>query len=310
MAGAAVEALLDTLFADEARMGLSLALHAVAGDGTVLAERYGPTAGPDVPLISWSMAKSVTHLAVGVLVGEGRLAVDQADLFPPWAEDERASITVEHLLRMQDGLEFNEDYVDGQTSNTIEMLFGAGADDIVAYAAARPLAAAPGTRWSYSSGTTNLLADVARRAAGVAPGAAWQDWLERRVLAPSGLGGADARLDAAGSWVASSYLYATAPQFAAFGLTYLHGGAGVVDPSWVEHAATPTPGVNEPDRGYGAQWWLRPDRPDWIVAQGYETQRIIVDRARDLVVVRLGKTPQDVGGTHVDALLCDLIDAL
>jgi CubicO group peptidase (beta-lactamase class C family) len=172
------------------------------------------------------------------------------------------------------------------------------------------LAAAPGTRWSYSSGTSNLIADVASRAAGGLRGDAWEAWLQDRVFGPARMTSAEPRFDAAGSWVASSYVFATAVDFARFGLVYLRDGAGIVDPSWVAHARQPTPGVDEPGRGYGAQWWLWPDRPHWLVAQGYETQRIIVDHERDLVAVRLGKTPQELGGDHVDAWLRDLIDAL
>jgi len=310
MTATKVESLLDRHFEDEVHMGQSLALIVVDRDGRTLAERYGPSAGPDVPLISWSMAKSIAHLAVGVLVGEGALSLSDDHLVDRWADDERATITLDHLLRMTDGLAFVEDYVDGEASDTIEMLFGRGADDIVTFAADRPLAAPPGTRWSYSSGTTNLLADVASRAAGGLRGEAWGSWLAKRVFMPAGMASAEPRFDALGAWVASSYVYATAADFARFGLVYLQDGAAIVDPAWVQHARTPTAGVTEPGRGYGAQWWRWPDRPHWLVAQGYETQRTIVDFERDLVAVRLGKTPQELGGEHVDAWLRELLDAL
>jgi CubicO group peptidase (beta-lactamase class C family) len=306
----AVDALLERHFADEDAMGLSLAVLVVDRDGRTIVERYGNGAAADTPLISWSMAKSMCHCAVGVLVGDGALSAGDGAQFEAWAGDERATITLEHMLRMTDGLAFNEDYVDGETSDTIEMLFGAGADDIVGYASGRPLAVTPGTRWSYSSGTTNLIADVASRAAGGLRADAWGAWLADRVFGPAGMRSAEPRFDAAGSWVASSYVYATAADFARFGLVYLRDGDGIVDPSWVAHARQPTPGVDEPDRGYGAQWWLWPDRPGWLVAQGYETQRIIVDYDHDLVAVRLGKTPNELGGAHVDALLKELIDTL
>jgi len=84
----------------------------------------------------------------------------------------------------------------------------------------------------------------------------------------------------------------------------------VVDGDWIATAKHPTPGVDEPGRGYGAHWWLWPDRPEWIVAQGYETQRTIVAFDRQLVVVRLGKTPAELGGDRVDEWLRELVDAL
>ncbi len=306
MASGAVEHLLDVAFDDVERHGLTLAVLAMGTDGTVLAERYGPTAGPDVTLISWSMAKSFTHLAAGVA------GVDpaRAQLFDAWRDDPRAAITIDDLLRMRDGLAWNEDYVDAGGSDVIEMLFGSGGDDVVAYAADRAAQVPHDTRWQYSSGTTNLLADVVRRTVGVARGDDWRRWLIDEVCRPAGIHSADPRLDAAGSFVASSYLYATASDFARFGLVYLHQGDGLVGPDWVAEARRPTDGVGEPGRGYGAQWWLWPDHPHWLGAHGYETQRTLVVYDRDLVVVRLGKTPEAVGDDHVDAWLVDLVDAL
>jgi CubicO group peptidase (beta-lactamase class C family) len=306
MTSPAVEHLLDIAFSDSAHHGQTLAVVALASDGSTLAHRYATSAGPDEQFISWSMAKSVTHLAAGV----AGLDTTADSLFPTWADDGRAAITAEHLLRMQDGLEWNEDYVEARGSDVIDMLFGAGAADVVAYAAARPAESPPGSRWRYSSGTSNLLADVVRRRAGVAPGEEWRTWLLDEVCRPAGMTAADPRLDEAGSFVASSFLFATASDFARFGLVYLHQGAGLVDGSWVAHGRRPTPGVDEPGCGYGAQWWLWDDRPDWLVAHGYETQRTIVAFDRDLVVTRLGKTPNELGGAHVDAWLREFIDAL
>jgi CubicO group peptidase (beta-lactamase class C family) len=306
MASVAVEHLLDVAFDDVEHQGLTLAVVAMGTDGTVLAERYGPTAGPDETLISWSMAKSFTHLAAGVAgVDPGR-----DGLFDAWSDDPRAAITIDDLLRMRDGLVWNEDYVDAGGSDVIEMLFGSGGDDVVGYAADRAAEVPHDTRWRYSSGTTNLLADVVRRTVGVERGDDWRRWLIEAVCRPAGIRSADPRLDAAGSFVASSYLYATACDFARFGLVYLHQGDGLVGPDWVAEARRPTDGVDEPDRGYGAQWWLWPDHPDWLGAHGYETQRTLVAYDRDLVVVRLGKTPEELGDAHVDAWLVDLVDAL
>jgi CubicO group peptidase (beta-lactamase class C family) len=307
MASPKVDEVLAVGFGDAERYGLTLAVVAMGSDGTVLAERYGPTAGPDEPMISWSMAKSFLHLAVGI----AGVDPEASALFPGWADDGRAAITVEDMLRMRDGLAWAEDYVEAGVSDVLEMLFGRGADDVVAYAADRALEAAPGIRWQYSSGTSNLISDVTRRHLGLGRGDPWRNWLFEKVCRPAGLTAADPRLDAAGSFVASSYLYATAADFARLGLVYLHDGAGLVDPAWVAHARRPTPGVDDDSGyGYGAHWWLWPHRPDWLVAQGYETQRTIVAFDRDLVVVRLGKTPYELGGAQVDAWLTELVDAL
>ena len=160
-------ALVDTLFADTARYGTTYAAVVVRGD-EVLSERYGgeithedgqdEPVGPDTPLLSWSVAKSVLHAAVGVVVGGGRLALDMPAPVPEWADadDPRHAITLEHLLCMRDGLAFVEDYVDDRRSDVIKMLFGNGRDDVAQFAADRPLAHEPGSTFNYSSGSSNI----------------------------------------------------------------------------------------------------------------------------------------------------------
>ena len=131
----------------DAELDLTLAV-AIAHRGRVVAERYGPTAGPDEPLISWSMAKSVVHLWCGLLVADGLLDIDAPAAVAEWAGDERSRITMGHLLTMTSGLEFCEDYVDDETSHVIEMLFGDGNQDVAAYARSMPLIHEPGTRFN------------------------------------------------------------------------------------------------------------------------------------------------------------------
>ena len=143
-----IDAVADGLFAADAAHGVSLAL-VVMHRGEVVAERYGThPATPLEPersitaetaLISWSMAKSVTHAAVGLLVGEGLLDPLAPAPVPEWAGTDRSAITLLDLLEMRSGLAFVEDYVDGSISNCIEMLFGSGAEDVAGYAAALPL---------------------------------------------------------------------------------------------------------------------------------------------------------------------------
>ena len=118
---AAAERIADALFAPDAPHGLSLAL-VIRQGGEVLLERYGhqpdTVFGPGAPvtadttLISWSMAKSITHAAVGVLVGEGRLRLEAPAPVPSWQGTEKEAITLQQLLEMRSGLEFVEDYVD------------------------------------------------------------------------------------------------------------------------------------------------------------------------------------------------------
>lgn len=279
--------------------GVSLAT-LVVYDGQIVGEQYGPTVSAQTPLISWSMAKSVTQALLGECVARGLLYVDQPAPVAAWANDERAGITIEHLLQMRSGLAWNEDYVDAGGSDVIEMLFGAGMPDTAAFAAAKPLEATPGTRWKYSSGTTNILARIITDAVGGTEEAFELFWREV-MLDPLGMSDTTARFDPAGTFVGSSFVYSTARDFARFGELYRLGGRvgdqQVLSSEWVARAGRDMP-VAVPDEesfGYADHWWTwgRAGFPDVFAAHGYEGQRICVSSARKLVVVQLSKNPAD-----------------
>ena len=163
-----LDALLDHGFgahgdSEQAELGLQLAVAARHRDELAF-ERYGTTADSNTTLIAWSMAKSVTHALVGCLVMDGLLDPNAPAPVPGWAGDDRRAITLQHLLNMNSGLAFVEDYVDDQVSNVIEMLFGTGSDDVAGYAEAFPLLHQPGEVFNYSSGTTNIVSAVCGRA--------------------------------------------------------------------------------------------------------------------------------------------------
>lgn len=263
--------------------------------GAIVAERYDAERDRDTTLISWSMAKSVTHALVGILAGEGRLDPAAPAAIPAWQGegDPRRAITLEHLLRMVDGLGFVEDYVDEGASNVIDMLFGRGKDDVAGYAAALDLAHAPGTFWSYSSGTSNLVARIAGDAVG-GGGEGMRSFMHRELFDRLGMRTATPRFDTAGTFIGSSFVFATARDFARFGLLYLRDGVWegerVLPAGWVDHARTPTPASAGQ---YGAHWWLAQDGSGRFGANGYRGQYTLVDPARDLVLVRLGgSTPE------------------
>src|SRR3954463_4199146 len=303
-------ALVDGLFADESRYGITYA-SLIVQRGTVLAERYGGAlahfdgpdepVGPDTKLLSWSIAKSVLHAAVGVLVGAGRLELDGRAPVPEWSEpdDPRRAITLEHLLCMRDGLDFVEDYVDAGRSDVIEMLFGAGQHDVARFAANRALAHPPGDVFNYSSGTSNIVARIVGSVVG--RGDETVRVLRDTVVDPIGMDSAPPRLDDAGPFIGSSYVYATARDWVRFGECYLHDGIGngrrVVPEGWVAHGRRARSVDPENGHLYGAHWWVLDD--DTFYASGYEGQRVLVCPSRELVAVRFGRSTSD----QYDALL-------
>ena len=303
-AHAAVEQVVDELFAPDAAHGVSLAVM-VMHCGEVVLERYGTqpdTAfGPGGPvdaettLISWSMAKSITHAAVGILVGDGVLELDRPAAVPSWRGTANESITLQDLLDMRPGLHWVEDYVDDSVSNCIEMLFGGGQHDMAAYAAALPAVASPGTTWNYSSGTTNIICRILGDVVGGGRDG-MEAFLRDRLFQPAGMYTATPEFDTAGTFVGSSYLYATASDFAKFGELYRNDGVvdgnRVLPRGWCDHARSLV-AHDEDEFDFGRHWWLWRDQPGSLACHGYEGQYCIVVPDRELVVVHLGKSPAD-----------------
>lgn len=293
---------IEEMFDDTARFERTYAV-LVVHRGKLVHERYADElehwdrpnepVTRDTPLLSWSMAKSVLHAGVGMAVADGLLELNERAPVPAWSspDDPRHDITLEHLLTMRDGLAFNEDYIDGETSDVIEMLFGSGAADVAAYATARPLAAEPGTRFNYSSGTSNIVAKILSDAL---PDGDATAFLRDRLFTPIGMHRAVGRRDEAGTFVGSSYVYAPAREMAKFGLLYLRDGmwdgTRILPEGWVDHARRERSWDPVDDVGYGAHWWTTRDGLGTFRASGYEGQAIVICPTHDLIVVRLGKT--------------------
>ncbi len=298
---------LASVIGEREETGLTLALLAIHR-GRLVAEEYHDGVDRDTTLISWSMAKSITHALVGIAVGDDLLDVASPAPVSEWIGDPRSAITLQHLLNMRSGLSWVEDYVDGDASDVIDMLFGSGVADHAAYAKAQPLVEPPGNTWLYSSGTTNIICRIIGDVVGDAHGQTEQmdAFIQVRLFDALGMTSAKAQFDPAGTFVGSSYVFATARDFARFGYLYLHDGVWnnrrILPSGWVDHARQVT--AQDPDSGlgYGAHWWTLPSEPGSLVACGYEGQYIMVIPERNLVLVRLGKTPAEKRGAVVNSL--------
>jgi CubicO group peptidase (beta-lactamase class C family) len=264
--------------------------------GKLLAERYGEGLGPDHTNHSWSEAKSITHALVGLLVGDGKLDIHAPADVPEWREpgDPRGAITLDHLLRMSSGLAFSEVYEPDRASDTIEMLWGSGKSDVAHFAASFPLDHPPGGFWAYSSGTTNIVSRCVARAID-ASGPGYEAFMRERLFGPLGMRSPIPKFDAAGTFIGSSFCFATARDFARFGLLYLRDGVWegrrLLPPGWVDYARTPTFQQSQEFGPYGAHWWLDMVGPGSFSANGHEAQYTVLVPDLDLIVVRNGQTP-------------------
>jgi CubicO group peptidase (beta-lactamase class C family) len=291
----------------------------VAYDGRLVAERYAPGYGPETPMLSWSMAKSVLASLVGVAVADGRLNLDLPAAVPEWAApgDPRGAISLDQLLRMSSGLAFDEHY--GAVNDVSRMLFTR--PDTGAFAAESVLAAAPDTVWSYSSGTTNIVARLLRDSFG-GDLAALVEYANERLFDPAGMTSAFFEPDAAGTPIGSSFVFMTARDWARLGELHrrdgVWSGRRILPEGWVRYVTTPTPAA--PDGTYGAHWWLNagdsadPARRMWpnlptetYAARGHSGQFVIVVPSARLVVARLGLTFPDNDDDGAAELVEDLL---
>ena len=318
----------DTFFVDPA-LGETRAVIVMQG-GKRIYERYAPGYGPGNRFISWSMAKSITATLVGELVTDGALELDLPAPVPAWRAkpgDPRAAITLRQLLQMSSGLQHIESDPP-ERADTNRALFADKSGDIIGHAVAAPLKSKPGTVFQYSTLTTHILGDIVTRT--IAPAAttpearrrAMREFINTRLAGPAGMPSLLCEFDPKGALLAGSLCHASARDWANFGQLYLSKGlvAGrqVVSPAWVDFIRAPA----STNPGYGGQFWLNlppfkgnetalfadQGPRDAYAAIGHLGQYVIIVPSRDLVVVRLGMTP-DGSRAPVKAALVRLVNA-
>ena len=287
----------------------------VLKDGKIVGEGYGTGFDKTTLQQSWSMAKSVTQALIGIASSQGLITVSETDLFESWAGDERKTISVNDLLHMNSGLHFTEIYNDPKSTVT-EMLFKSS--DMGERALSEPLEHTPGTHWSYSSGTSNILSKLLRERLEAA-GEDYHSFAARALFHKIGIKSAVFETDADGTFVGSSFLYATARDWARLGQLYLNdgvwGNAPILPKGWVDYARRP---AMETTPYYGAHWWLNQDQDklpdmskDVYYMGGHDGQYVIVIPSKQAVIVRLGLLrPPASFDTDIYPLIKDIYDAL
>lgn len=289
----------------------------VVQNGRIVAERYAAGFTAATPLIGWSMTKTMINALVGILVKEGRLAVDRPVPIPEWqaAGDPRRAITLDHLLRMSSGLAFDESAWNPVSDVTVMLL---GRPDAGLYAASKNLAAVPGTEWQYSSGTTNIISRTLR--AVINDDAAYAEFPRRALFDKLGMAHALIEADASGAFIGSSFGYATAREWARLGLLYVNDGVWegqrILPDGWVTYTRSPAPA--DPLARYGAHVWLKVADEysgdavlpaDAFHAIGHAGQFVTMIPSARLVVVRMGLTRYPRAWDHT-AFVRDVVDAL
>ncbi len=310
--GAAVDTTraIDALIKDPALAGPGARAIVVVHDGHIVGEYYAPGFAPATPLLGWSMTKTVMAGVIGMLIKDGKLSLAQAGFWP--GKDGREKIRLRDLLAMSSGLQWNEAY--GAVSDVTRMLYLQ--PDMAAFAGSQPLAHPPGEEWLYASGTALILSRIAQEAlaSGQPEAADLAGFIKARLFSPLGITTATIEPDEHGTLVGSSYMYATARDWARYGQFLLQDGVWqgeeLLPPGYVTMMAAPveasrgqygmgqtwlwgsdaaTPGV-DPDAALGI-----PSDAFWM--SGHDGQSVCIIKSRQLVIVRLGLTPYADGYT-------------
>jgi CubicO group peptidase (beta-lactamase class C family) len=264
-------------------------------EGQIIEEKYAPGFNVHIAHTGWSMAKSVTNALTGILVRQQKLDIHSTPGFAEWKKDDRNNITIDQLLHANSGLKWEEVYTG--PSDVTNMLHKE--KDMAAFAIKQPLKHSPGTFFTYSSGTSNILSYIIRRNVGDEN---YYRFPYQELFYKTGMYSAILEPDASGTFVGSSYCFATARDWARFGLLYLNDGVWngerILPEGWVKYSATPSKGALQGE--YGAQFWLNagapgnpanrtyPDVPtDCFYADGYEGQDVWIIPSKKLVVVKL-----------------------
>ena len=276
--------------------------------GIPVAEKYKPGFNKKTRFLSWSMAKSFTNAMAGIMVMEGKLALDQPAGIPAWQNDDRRHITINHLMQMQSGLRWNEDY--GNRSDVTLMLYENL--NFADFASNQSMEFPAGSHWYYSSGSTNIVSELMRKK--FDRDDQYWAYIHTRLFNKIGMHDALFEVDPTGTQVGSSYIFATVRDYARFGLLYLQDGVfngeRILPEGWVRYTTQPS---SDSKGSYGSSFWLNRGKyypsapPDMISCNGYNGQRIFIIPSRDLIIVVVGNSPKSEGGMNFDMLLGDII---
>ena len=300
----------------------------IARGDRILVERYQYGRTDRDRFTSWSMAKTVTAMLVGIAIAEGRIrSVDDlaAAYVPELAGTEYGRTSLRHLLQMSSGVRFREEYtgVDDVARLVASTYALRGPGGVSAVTPFNERGAEAGTKFSYASVETQVLGLVLRAATGRLPA----EYLETRIWQPIGAE-ADATwlIDNSGQEATYCCLNAVLRDYARVGLLLAHDGRWrgreVVPAAWVREATTVRadqphlrPGWATPYffLGYGYQTWILPGERRMFLLWGVRGQRIYVDPQSKLVMVTTGvqRPPVDFAALRaMDALWSALVSQL
>jgi CubicO group peptidase (beta-lactamase class C family) len=291
----------------------------VARGDTILLERYQYARHDRHRFMSWSMAKTVTAMLIGIALAEGRIrSVDDAAAVyvPALVDTEYGRTSLRHLLQMSSGVRFVEEYSGKDdaarlSADTFRQIGSGGVDAVTPY---NVRGAPSGTRFYYASAETQVLGLVLRSATGRPV----TDYLQEKIWEPIGAE-ADATwlIDRSGQEVTYCCINAVLRDYARLGLLLAHDGnwrgRQIIPADWLKDATSVRPGQPQPSAGgYGYQVWILAGERRMFALRGIRGQAIYVDPASRLVMVHTAVRGQarDPGIRETNALWRSLVQQL
>ena len=279
----------------------------VLKDGRIVFERYQYDRKPEDRFLSFSMAKTITAMLVGLALQDGAILGldDTARTYVPALKDSAfGDATLRQLLSMTSGVRWNDGVMGVASSDMLQLnechMRHRGCDSSVGLLASRrERAAAAGTRFNYSGGDAMVLGHVLRAASGVSVSEYTQRTLWSRLGAEDD---AAWMVDRDGVENVFGHFAARLRDYGRLGLLMArkgatHDGTQLLPATYWTEMTSPAfeatrPRVATPYFGYGYQLWLDP-KPGVFCFRGLKGQAIYVDVPKQLVVVRLAVARSD-----------------
>jgi CubicO group peptidase (beta-lactamase class C family) len=276
------ETLIDRFF-DEQRIGGLVVMH----KGNIVFERYGLEFHSDKKWTSFSVAKSFTSTLVGAAIKDGFIrSLDDkvSDYIAGMRGSEYDNVTIEQLLTMTSGVQWNEDYTDPE-SDVNQFNFHTpteGVDVTVSYLRDLPRAHPPGEQYLYSTGETNLIGVLISEATGLP----LSEYLSEKVWQHIGAEqDASWLLGPTGHEISGCCIQASTRDFARFGQFIAKGanvdGESILPEGYLAKATAQHVQFDAGD-GYGFQWWVFAD--GIFHGRGIFGQGIFIDIKNELVI--------------------------
>lgn len=262
--------------------------------GRIVLDAYYAPYSTELPHVVNSVTKAVTGTLAAVALKDGLLKSPDQRVMPFFADrnvmnddDRKKAITLQHLLDMTSGLDWQEPFGDVPQS-VIDM---ERSRNFIEFVLNRPMARMPGERFDYNSGGTHLLSAVIAKVAGMST----EDYAKSKLFGPLGITSWKWRRDPQGISIGGYGLSLHPHDMAKFGYLYLRGGVWdgqqLLPPEWVDkvnHATVDMHASFAPDWRYANLFWAYPAR-NFYWASGYHCQLVLVFPALDVVAVTTGR---------------------